>query len=140
MQPPRSRSQGGIRCTRALLEGMLVQVMGGGSEWVRESLRIEVSLTPVEGVRSRKQLGGRVSGSWLEVQWGSQPGKDAQYLLRHCSCSHWLDAVRGSFLANSLEEPTFLHQEVSVCLAGSPEWSNLWQVLLKGDLSFSLGT
>lgn len=53
-----------------------------------------------------------------------------------------LNTVRGSssFLANSLEEPTFLHQEVSVCLSGFPEGSNLWQVLLKGDLNISLGT
>lgn len=31
----------------------------------RESLRIQASLSPVEGARIRKELGGRVSESWL---------------------------------------------------------------------------
>lgn len=70
--------------------GCLYRLLGGGSEWVRESLRIEASLTPVEGVRSRKQLGGRVSGSWLEVEWGGH-----SRAKMHNTCSDIAAAVTG---------------------------------------------
>lgn len=93
----------------------------------RESLRIQASLSPVEGARIRKELGGRVSESWLGVEWRPQSWAKMSH---SCSGSRHIHPAAASDIECSQGKPKLsgkqlgganisLHQEVSVCLAGS---------------------